>query len=78
MFNCRHSYLLVDRDFIIEKLLNDNACIYKFTAEDRKIARIKTDEIGFFSYNSHIEMWKVDFENCILISLKPIEFPSDL
>ena len=54
MFRCPKSYLIVDRDFIIEKVLNDDSCIYKFTQEDRRIARIETESKGFFSYNKHV------------------------
>ena len=78
MFRCRYSYLLADRDFIIEKLLNDNESIYKFNQGDRQVARNETEKKGFFSFNSHVEIWKVEFENSIVISMNPIEFISDL
>ena len=78
MFSCRYSYLLVDRDFIIEKLLNNNESIYKFTQADRQVARNESEKKGFFSFNSHVEIWKVEFENSIVISMKPINFSSDL
>lgn len=78
MFSCRYSYLLVDRDFVIEKLLNDNESIYKFTEDSRQVARNEVEKKGFFSFNSHVEIWKVEFENSIVTSMNPIEFSSDL
>ena len=48
MFSCRYSYLLVDRDFVIEKLLNDNESIYKFTEDSRQVARNEVEKKGFF------------------------------
>ena len=74
MFGCRNSYLLVDRDFIIEKLLNDNESIYKFTQGDRRVARNESEKKGFFSFNFHVEIWKVELENSNVTSINPIEF----
>ena len=72
MFRCQKSYIIVDRDFIIEKVLNDDSCIYKFTQEDRRIAEIETESKGFFSYNKHIEIWQINFENNVLAFINPI------
>ena len=72
MFRCPKSYLIVDRDFIIEKVLNDDSCIYKFTQEDRRIAEIETESKGFFSYNKHIEILQINFENNVLAFINPI------
>ena len=72
MFRCPKSYLIVDRDFIIEKILNDDSCIYKFTQEDRRIAEIETESKGFYSYNKHALIWKVSFENNALAFINPI------
>ena len=72
MFRCPKSYLIVDRDFIIEKILNDDSWIYKFTQEDRRIAGIETESKGFFSYNKHVLIWQVNFENNALAFINPI------
>ena len=72
MFPCRKSYLIVCRDFIIETLLNDNRSIYNFTKEDRRIAEIETDSKGFYSYNKHISIWKISFEDNALAFINPI------
>ena len=54
-------YLLVDRDFIVNTLLNDRESIYEFNSEDRRIAIIETDCKGFHTYNKHISVWKISF-----------------
>ena len=54
-------YLLADRDFIIDTLLNEGESIYEFNSEDRRIARIETDCKGFHTYNKHIPVWKISF-----------------
>ena len=66
-------YLIVDRDFIIETLLNDKKSIYNFNKEDSRIAEIETDCKGFHSYNKHISIWKISFyENNVLAYVNPI------
>ena len=66
-------YLIVDRDFIIDKLLNNEESIYNFTKEDRRIAEIETDCKGFHSYNKHISIWKISFyENNAVAYVNPI------
>ena len=54
-------YLLADRDFIVDTLLNDRESIYEFNSEDRRIAMIETDCKGFHTYNKHISVWKISF-----------------
>ena len=54
-------YLLVDRDFIVDTLLNDHESIYEFNSKDRRIAMIETDCKGFHTYNKHISVWKISF-----------------
>ena len=54
------------------KLLHDADSIYKFTQEDRRIAEIEAESKGFFSYNKHISLWKVSFENNSLAFINPI------
>ena len=66
-------YLIVDRDFIIDTLLNNKESIYKFNREDRRIAEIETDCKGFHTYNKHITIWKISFyENEAVAFINPI------
>ena len=66
-------YLIVDRDFISDTLLNDKKSIYNFTEEHRRIAKIETDCKGFHSYNRHISIWKISFyENNSVAYVNPI------
>ena len=66
-------YLIVDRDFIIDKLLNNEESIYNFTDEDKRIAEIETDHKGFHSYNKHFLIWKISFfENGSIGFINPI------
>ena len=66
-------YLIVDRDFIADTLLNDKESIYKFNSEDRRIAEIETDCKGFHTYNKHITIWKISFfENRALAFINPV------
>ena len=66
-------YLIVDRDFIIDTLLNHKESIYKFNSEDRRIAEIETDCKGFHTYNKHITIWKISFyENQTVAFINPI------
>ena len=66
-------YLIVDRDFIIDTLLNNKESIYKFNSEDRRIAEIETDCKGFHTYNKHITIWKISFyENQAVAFINPI------
>ena len=66
-------YLIVDRDFIIDTLLNNKESIYKFNSEDRRIAEIETDCKGFHTYNKHITIWKISFyENEAVTFINPI------
>ena len=66
-------YLIADRDFIIDTLLNNGESIYKFNGEDRRIAKIETDCKGFHTYNKHITVWKISFfENRALAFINPV------
>ena len=66
-------YLIVDRDFIIDTLLNNKESMYKFNSEDRRIAEIETDCKGFHTYNKHITIWKISFyENEAVAFINPI------
>ena len=72
MFRAVKSFLIVDRDFIIEKLLNKGNCIYNFTDEDRRIAEIEAESKGFFSYNKDVLIWQINFENTALLFMNPV------
>ena len=66
-------YLIADRDFITDTLLNNGESIYKFNGEDRRIAEIETDCKGFHTYNKHITVWKISFfENRALAFINPV------
>ena len=66
-------YLIADRDFIIDTLLNNGESIYKFNGEDRRIAEIETDCKGFHTYNKHITIWKISFfENRAVAFINPV------
>ena len=66
-------YLIVDRDFITDTLLNNMESIYKFNSEDRRIAEIETDCKGFHTYNKHITIWKISFfENRVVAFINPV------
>ena len=66
-------YLIVNRDFIIDTLLNNKESIYKFNSEDRRISEIETDCKGFHTYNKHITIWKISFyENKAVGFINPI------
>ena len=54
-------YLIADRDFIIDALLNDKKTIYNFNEEDKRIAEVETDCKGFHTFNKHIPIWKISF-----------------
>ena len=73
MFRSPKSFLICDRDFIIEKLIGNAECINKFTEEDRRIARIELESKGFFTYNNdEFLMWQINFEFGHLVFLNPI------
>ena len=72
MFRSPKSFLIVDRDFIIEKVLGNKPSIYNFTDEDRRIAEIEAESKGFFSYNKEILIWQINFENMGLLFMNPI------
>ena len=66
-------YLIVDRDFIVDTLLNNKKSIYNFNEEDKRIAEIETECKVFYSYNKHISIWKISFyENNSLAYVNPI------
>ena len=73
MLRSPKSFLICDRDFIIEKLIGNNESLYEFTEEDRRIARIEAESKGFFSYNNdEFLMWQINFEFGNLVFMNPI------
>ena len=73
MFRSPKSFLICDRDFIVEKVLEKGECIYKFTDEDRRIAQIEAESKGFFTYNSdEFLLWQINFEYGNLVFMNPI------
>ena len=73
MFRSPKSFLICDRDFIIEKIIGNGKSFHKFTEEDRRIARIELESKGFFSYNNdEFLMWQINFEFGHLAFLNPI------
>ena len=73
MFRSPKSFLICDRDFIIEKLIGNAESVYKFTEEDRRIAQMEAESKGFFSYNNdEFLMWQINFEFGHLAFLNPI------
>ena len=73
MFRSPKSFLICDRDFIIEKVLGKSESVYKFTEEDRRIAEIEAESKGFFSYSSdELLLWQINFEYGHLVFMNPI------
>ena len=65
------NYLQVPRSFIIDRLLTDNESY--FNEEDKRIARIETECKGFYSYNEHVQWWRINFwENHSVAFVNPI------
>ena len=71
MLRSPKSFLICDRDFIIEKLIGNSES--EFTEEDRRIARIEAELKGFFSNNNdEFLMWQINFEFGHLVFMNPI------
>ena len=65
------NYLQVPRSFIIDRLLTDNESY--FNEEDKRIVRIETECKGFYSYNEHVQWWRINFwENHSVAFVNPI------
>lgn len=74
MFRSPKSFLICDRDYIIEKLIGYGESIEKFSEEDRRIAREELESKGFFSYNNdEFLLWQINFEFGHLVFLNPIK-----
>ena len=73
MLRSPKSFLICDRNLIIEQILGNSPSVYGFSQEDRRIARIEVELKGFFSTNSSDEIpWQVNFEYGHLVFLNPI------
>ena len=72
MFRSPKSFLVCDRDFIIEKVLGKAESVYKFTDEDRRIAQIEAESKGFYSYSSDVLIWQINFEYGHLAFMNPV------
>ena len=62
---CR-KYLIVDRDFITDRFLNDKKSIYNFCKEDKRIAEIEIDCKGFLRTTNIFQFGKSHFTKIIL------------
>ena len=72
MFRSPKSFLVCDRDFIIEKIIGKEKCPYTFTDEDRRIAEIELESKGFYGYSSDVLIWQINFEYGRLVFLNPV------
>ena len=72
MFRSPKSFLICDRDFIVEKVLGKAESINKFTDEDRRIAQIEAESKGFFTYSSDVLIWQINFEYRHLVFMNPV------
>ena len=48
MLRSPKSFLICDRNLIIEQILGNSASAYGFSQEDRRIAQIEAESKGFF------------------------------
>ena len=72
MFRSPKSFLICDRDYIIEKVFGRAESFEKFTDEDRRIAQIEAESKGFFTYNKDVLIWQVNFEYGHLVFMNPV------
>ena len=73
MFRSPKSFLICDRNLIIEQILGNSPSVYGFSQEDRRIAEIEAESKGFFSTNNSDEiLWQINFEYGHLVFLNPI------
>ena len=72
MFRSPKSFLICDRDFIVEKVLGKDESVHKFTDEDRRIAQIEAESKGFFTYSSDVLIWQINFEYGHLVFMNPV------
>ena len=72
MFRSPKSFLISNRDFIVEKVFGKAESVHKFTDEDRRIAQIEAESKGFFTYNSDVLIWQINFEYGHLVFMNPV------
>ena len=72
MFRSPKSFLVCDRDYIIEKILGTGESLQNLTNEDRRIAQIESESKGFFTYNKDVLIWQVNFEYGHLVFMNPV------
>lgn len=72
MFRSPKSFLVCDRDYIIEKILGTAESLQNLTNEDRRIAQIESESKGFFTYNKDVLIWQVNFEYGHLVFMNPV------
>ena len=72
MFRSPKSFLICDRDYIVEKVLGRAESVEKFTDEDRRIAQIEAESKGFFTYSKDVLIWQINFEYGHLVFMNPV------
>ena len=73
MFRSPKSFLICDRNLIIEQIFGNSPSVYVFSEEDRRIAEIEAESKGFFSTNSSDDiLWQINFEFGHLVFMNPI------
>ena len=73
MLRSPKSFLICDRNLIIEQILGNSPSVYGFSVEDRRIAQIESESKGFFSRNSSDDiLWQINFEFGNLVFMNPI------
>ena len=73
MLRSPKSFLICDRNLIIEQIFGNSPSVYGFSQEDRRIAEIEAESKGFFLTNSSDEiLWQINFEYGHLVFLNPI------
>ena len=73
MLRSPKSFLICDRNLIIEQILGNSPSVYGFSEEDRRIAQIESESKGFFSRNSSDDiLWQINFEFGNLVFMNPI------
>ena len=73
MFRSPKSFLICDRNFIIEKVIGSSPSPYEFSDEDRRIGEIELESKGFFTVNTSDNiLWQINFEYGHLVFINPI------
>ena len=73
MLRSPKSFLICDRNLIIEQIFGNSPSLYVFSEEDRRIAEVEAESKGFYSTNSSDDiLWQINFEFGNLVFLNPI------